>query len=53
MNYTCPKCGAELMRCRRNFIDRIISLLFYSERYRCDKYGYDCDFTALKRVNPN
>ena len=52
MNDICPKCGSELERSRRNRLDKIISLFSNSERYRCDRYNYGCDFTVLKRVNP-
>ena len=52
MNDICPKCGSELERCRRSSLDKIISLFFYSNRYRCEKYGFGCDFTVLVRVNP-
>ena len=35
MDRICPRCGGELERVRRRFVDRVISVLWAVRRYRC------------------
>ncbi len=52
MSNTCPKCGAELQRTKRKLIDKIISSFVSVGRFKCYHYGYGCDYTTIKKVDP-
>ena len=51
MSNTCPKCGAELQRTKRKFLDKIISAFVSVGRFNCYHYGYGCNYTTLKRID--
>jgi hypothetical protein len=39
-SYTCPTCGkGGLLRIRRRFIDRVLSLFVRQRRFRCTHFG--------------
>jgi hypothetical protein len=45
----CPKCGSEIQRVHRGFLDRLLShtLLPSARRYRCE--NADCNWNGLRR----
>ena len=40
----CPHCKGPVIRVRRRFVDRLISLLIPVQRYRCRMKGWGCDW---------
>ena len=53
MSDTCPKCGSELQRTKRKPVDKIINVFVTVARIKCYRYGYGCDYTALKKIAKN
>ncbi len=53
MSDTCPKCGSELQRTKRKPVDKIINVFVTIARIKCYRYGYGCDYTALKKIAKN
>jgi predicted RNA-binding Zn-ribbon protein involved in translation (DUF1610 family) len=47
----CPKCGASLVRIRRNPFDRLLSLFRSRRRYRCPSHG--CGWEGTLPFDPN
>ena len=49
---SCPDCGADLDRIPRRFIDRVSSLLFPSQRYRCRTFAcrWEGNLRELRQV---
>jgi hypothetical protein len=43
---TCPVCGGELRRCRRDWLDRLLSLLLPVAPYRC--HNEECRWEGLR-----
>lgn len=43
---TCPLCGGELRRCRRDWLDRLLSLLLPVAPYRCR--NEECRWEGLR-----
>jgi len=51
-SYACPICGArDLIRIRRRFIDRIVSLFVRQRRFRCTHSG--CQWAGNLRGRKN
>ena len=50
MKTTCPKCDSDLERTRRKLLDKIINIFVPVMRFKCYRYGYGCDYSALKKV---
>ena len=48
----CAKCGYEMIRVRRRFIDRLLSILNPVRRFRCSNLGcrYECNLTNGERT---
>lgn len=40
----CPHCNGPVIRVRRRFIDRLLSLFLPVQRYRCRMKGWGCDW---------
>ena len=40
----CPKCNGPVVRVRRRFVDRLLSLVKPTRRYRCFAKGWGCDW---------
>jgi hypothetical protein len=40
----CPQCNGSVVRVRRRFIDRLMSLITPMHRYRCGLNGWGCDW---------
>lgn len=36
---SCPRCNGALVRVRRHFVDRLVSLFTPVRRYRCDSFA--------------
>ena len=51
MKTTCPKCDSYLERTRRKLLDKIINIFVPVMRFKCYRYGYGCDYSALKKVD--
>lgn len=48
--YACPKCSGLVIRQRRRFMDRLVSLITPVRRYRCLSKGWGCDWEGNLRV---
>lgn len=53
-SYTCPMCGErDLIRIRRRFIDRIMSMFISLRRYRCTHSGCQWKGNLREKKNEN
>jgi len=43
----CPHCNGPVIRVRRRFVDRLVSLLMPVQRYRCRMKGWGCDWEGI------
>lgn len=49
----CPRCNGSLMRVRRHFADRMVSLFSPVRRYRCDSFACRWEGTLpARRAGP-
>lgn len=46
----CPRCGHDLVRARRRPLDRLLSLITPTHRYRCREH--ECQWEGTIRVEP-
>lgn len=44
---SCPRCGSPLMRVHRRSVDRVLSVIWKVERYRC--YNFQCQWEGNLR----
>lgn len=49
--YACPKCSGPVIRVRRRYIDRLISLVTPVHRYRCHAKGLGCGWEGNLRLH--
>lgn len=40
----CPYCNGPVIRIRRRFVDRVLSVFMPVQRYRCHMKGWGCDW---------
>jgi uncharacterized protein with PIN domain len=47
---SCPRCNGSVLRVRRRFVDRLVSLITPVHRFRCRAKGWGCDWEGNRRV---